>query len=270
VPYKNIFDLIAYQRRYAKKNRHKQRIKARVHYLKNRDTYIRRARLQRITDPEKKREEDRLYYQRNKAEIKKRANEYYKNNTRKVRETVKIYRQKNLKLIALRHKKYYEKNKPKILNRNKQYYFKNKIKLNAASKRWREKNPEKARTAYKKWFERKPEARIAQMVRSRLYKIMGRKALKEKSVFNICGCSYETLRRHIERQFEPGMSWENRSRVWHVDHKIPISLFEKDQIVQANHFSNLRPMFARKNISRGNRLGGHFVLRGKRILEYSD
>lgn len=48
------------------------------------------------------------------------------------------------------------------------------------------------------------------------------------------------------------MNWDNRSE-WHIDHIIPISFGEnKDEILMLNHYSNLRPMWSKDNISKGN------------------
>jgi hypothetical protein len=44
------------------------------------------------------------------------------------------------------------------------------------------------------------------------------------SVFNILNLSIEDLKKHIESQFQPGMSWENYGE-WHIDHVIPDSWF---------------------------------------------
>lgn len=54
------------------------------------------------------------------------------------------------------------------------------------------------------------------------------------------------LRQHLEKQFKPGMTWENYGRVWHVDHKKPRS--KCDTFEEAWRLQNLQPLFARENI----------------------
>lgn len=70
---------------------------------------------------------------------------------------------------------------------------------------------------------------------------------KGASTFDLLGYTPEQLRLHIERQFLPGMSWENRC-LWHIDHIIPISIAKsKEDVVALNQLSNLRPLWAVEN-----------------------
>jgi hypothetical protein len=44
------------------------------------------------------------------------------------------------------------------------------------------------------------------------------------------------------------MSWENR-RLWHIDHIIPLALAKnEDQLIKLNHYTNLRPLWAKDNL----------------------
>ena len=69
----------------------------------------------------------------------------------------------------------------------------------------------------------------------------------------LVGYSIEKLKKHIEKQFQEGMSWENYGK-WHIDHIIPISKATCEQDVFAlYHFTNLRPMWASDNIRKSNK-----------------
>lgn len=68
------------------------------------------------------------------------------------------------------------------------------------------------------------------------------------------------IREHIESQFTKGMTWENWGRgtsckrEWHLDHIVPISKFDirkKSELARANHWTNLRPMWADENQKKG-------------------
>ena len=74
---------------------------------------------------------------------------------------------------------------------------------------------------------------------------------KRGKTLEIIGCDWESFACHIERQFLPNMSWENRSE-WHIDHIIPLASAktEKD-VIRLNHFTNLRPLWAKDNLSKG-------------------
>ncbi len=81
---------------------------------------------------------------------------------------------------------------------------------------------------------------------------MGRK--KEGLTINILGYSVTDLKNHLESLFEEGMNWQNRSE-WHIDHIIPVSKFHPSTDPKiVNALSNLRPMWKRDNIAKGNQI----------------
>lgn len=62
------------------------------------------------------------------------------------------------------------------------------------------------------------------------------------------GCEWPELMRHIEAQFQEGMSWLNQ-HLWHIDHKIPLaSATTEEELIRLFHFSNLQPLWAKDNI----------------------
>ena len=76
----------------------------------------------------------------------------------------------------------------------------------------------------------------------------------------IVGCNVDGLIKHIESKFEEGMTWENWSfDGWHIDHVIPISLFDltkpKEQ-KKAIHYTNLQPMWGNENLKKNNKVEG--------------
>lgn len=71
----------------------------------------------------------------------------------------------------------------------------------------------------------------------------------------LVGYDISQLRAHLERQFTKGMSWENR-HLWHVDHILPLSSFvfssaDDPEFRAAWAITNLRPLWASRNISKG-------------------
>lgn len=69
------------------------------------------------------------------------------------------------------------------------------------------------------------------------------------------GYTPDQLFAHIERQFTKGMSWSNM-REWHIDHIIPDSSFDYHSMdcegfKQSWALTNLRPLWARENTSKG-------------------
>ena len=70
------------------------------------------------------------------------------------------------------------------------------------------------------------------------------------------GCDSLFLKSHLEKQFEPWMSWHNYGSAWHIDHKKPLSHFnlrDESQARLAFHYSNLSPVSKFYNLSKSNR-----------------
>ena len=90
---------------------------------------------------------------------------------------------------------------------------------------------------------------------SRIWSAMKNQSVNSIGSFALVGCSAEDLRCHIEKQFQPGMSFENYGE-WHVDHIRPCASFDlsqTDQMRECFSWRNLQPMWAFDNISKGAR-----------------
>ena len=119
--------------------------------------------------------------------------------------------------------------------------------------------PEKFRAKNKAQYDLAREQRIAKgkldsRIRARLNNYLrggkGSRSWREK-----VGYSLDELKTHIERCFLSGMGWHN-SHLWHVEHIIPLSAFEYANVDEKNFkiawaLTNLRPMWAKDNVSKG-------------------
>lgn len=70
----------------------------------------------------------------------------------------------------------------------------------------------------------------------------------------LVGYTLADLMRHLERQFLPGMTWENRSE-WHIDHIVPLASFkfetpEDPEFRAAWTLTNLRPLWGSDNVKK--------------------
>ena len=84
---------------------------------------------------------------------------------------------------------------------------------------------------------------------------------KNFATSEIIGCTLEFLKVHLEKQFKPGMSWDNYGMVdgntmngWHIDHIKPcnsFNLLDPEEQKQCFHYTNLQPMWAVDNIKKG-------------------
>ena len=81
-----------------------------------------------------------------------------------------------------------------------------------------------------------------------------------ESILQYLPYTKEELVEHLENQFEPGMTWDNHSMDgWHIDHIYPHSLLPYDSMNHPNFqkawsLSNLRPLWAKENLSKGNKI----------------
>jgi hypothetical protein len=173
------------------------------------------------------------------------------------RQAIRDYAAANREAARAASRKHYAANKRKILDAHKAFADRDRTKhremMNAASAKWRGANREKTRQS---------DRSLAKRVSSQVYK-----SLKKRAGTDKCGASWQVLlgydlgilRRHIERQFSPGMTWENMGAVWHVDHIRPVRAFTITgpacpELRACWALSNLRPLPAVENMSKGGRI----------------
>jgi hypothetical protein len=98
--------------------------------------------------------------------------------------------------------------------------------------------------------------RLRMNLRHRVWTALNGRA-KAASTFDLIGCSVEELRGHLERQFLPGMTWDNYGKTgWEVDHIRPCASFDltdPEQQRQCFHCTNLQPLWVTDNIRKGAR-----------------
>jgi len=82
---------------------------------------------------------------------------------------------------------------------------------------------------------------------------------RSKKTQDILGYTITELKRHLEKQFLSGMSWDNYGYYgWHIDHIKPIAAFNYTSIHDSEFkecwaLDNLRPLWAKDNISKQGR-----------------
>lgn len=107
------------------------------------------------------------------------------------------------------------------------------------------------RELYRK-FVSTPVGRLKFRVRSRVKSAIRNGGYESNGkTSEILGCSFEELKIHIERQFTKGMSWDCISKI-HIDHIVPLdSARTEEDVLALCHFTNLRPVWASENLSKG-------------------
>lgn len=159
------------------------------------------------------------------------------------------------------HSNYYKENHKKVRKQQNELAKINKDKKRNYDKSRREIINERNKERY----QQDPVFRIQKIFRSRFRHFLEREITKTMTEY--IGCSFDELVTHVENQWENWMNWENygnpngdHSKCWHIDHIIPLSSFDysdgklEQSMKTAWHYSNLRPLKGRENLSKGAKL----------------
>jgi len=91
-------------------------------------------------------------------------------------------------------------------------------------------------------------------MKSREFFLKKEKIKKSNKTFELIGCTPQSLKEHLEKQFVEGMTWNNRNE-WHIDHIIPLSSAKsKEEIYKLCHYTNLQPLWAEDNLKKSNKI----------------
>ena len=197
---------------------------------------------------DKMRESIKKYREENKDKMR----EYREENKDKIRESTRKYREENKDKIKESTRKYREENKDKI----REYREENKDKMREHIKKYREENKDKIRESTKIKYKKNPNFRLRKLIRSRLINVLKNNDIKKTSKSaELLGCTIQEAREHIEKQFKEGMTWDNHGfKKWHIDHIMPCASFDltdSDQQKKCFHYTNLQPLWAHENMSKG-------------------
>lgn len=127
-----------------------------------------------------------------------------------------------------------------------------------ANKKYIEGNRDKIRSYYRTRVKEDPVFRMSQRSRSILYKVLARANLrKSETCHELLGYTGQQLKQHIERQFTKGMNWSLVGKEIHIDHIIPVAEMLRNGETRPsviNALSNLRPMWAKDNIKKSDKV----------------
>lgn len=186
---------------------------------------------------------------------------------------------KELPLDQFRERKYlnggighYAECKDCSNKRNLEWRKNNPEKERARAVKWQKNNPYRARKRRDKWSQKNPgyfsryekrrkaadlNFKLTRNIRAAIGLAL-RRGAKYGHTIELLGCSIEYLRIHLENQFTDDMNWGNYgARGWHIDHIIPLSYFDMsdpEQQKRAWHYTNLRPLWAKDNIQKSNKI----------------
>jgi hypothetical protein len=124
--------------------------------------------------------------------------------------------------------------------------------------RKRQRSPE-YRKRYREWRRARTKTddqyRFVKSLRSSINQALKRAGVKKNfRTHEVIGCSPTFYREWIESKWEPGWTWENRGKVWHIDHKRPCASFDlrnEDEQRACFNWLNCRPLSGRENLRKG-------------------
>ncbi len=197
---------------------------------------------------------------------KEKSHKWYTSHREMAAETSRKYKEVHAERTREIFHEWYEKNRDKAKARTIAWQKAYPEKVKEKMSKYKIANPEKVKeyrkkSAIKGRLKRKanPKLRLNDTISSGIRSsiLRGSKA----------GCHWEDLvcytidqlKKHLEKRFLPGMSWENYGTYWHIDHKIPISVFNFEHPEDIDFricwsLKNLQPLTAKENIIKSNKL----------------
>lgn len=172
----------------------------------------------------------RKYYDDHKENHKAYSHKWYEENKEEILAGWKAFRDKNPEIHRKHNAKYYHENKQKVMSRNNRNT--------------------------KKRLQSDPMFRITKNLRGRINTVLNGQT-KSAGTLELLGCTLETFKEHLEKQFRDNMTWENYGNIWHVDHKKPCSKFNlllPEEQQRCFHYTNLQPLLAIENLRKYNKI----------------
>lgn len=149
--------------------------------------------------------------------------------------------------------------------RNRHARHKERIRA-SRKKTWANRDKQKHRAYMNTWSRKKRRTsvqfRLSTTLRSRFYEAVKNRREGGSAVRDL-GCSITELKRYIEIQWQPGMSWDNwgrghhGQREWQIDHIKPLAAYDLSdpaEVAKACHYTNLQPLWALDNMTKGARV----------------
>ena len=175
------------------------------------------------------------------------------------------YRLANSEKCRATGRKWRAANREKRREVSHKYRVDNREKCRESARKRHAASPEKHKEADRRWhlahsgqrrerYRNNLQYRLECRLRHRAYKAV-KGNFKAGSAVRDLGCLIPYFKTYLEMQFQPGMTWKNYgNRGWHIDHIRPLASFDltdRAQFLEAVHYTNLQPMWAEDNRSKG-------------------
>lgn len=226
-------------------------------YPRYRDKAVAKSKEYREAHPEKVASAKKRCYEAKKDEYADKSKKRYIQNKKGILARCCKYRAANRDRIRARDRAYKKSNREVLNKKQLEYQKREAERLNEYSREYVKKR-------------RKTDKLYALKINMRgrfKFELAKRGETKWLKANEYLGCSWVELRDYLEAQFTDDMSWNNYGE-WHVDHIVPLATAEnKEQLVELCHYTNLRPLWAFDNISKGAKLPDNIPEHLKHIVE---
>ena len=178
----------------------------------------------------------------------KRARQYNQN-PEQSKKSSSEWKAKNKEHLAAYMVKWRRENKDHVESYSEKYRSENAERRRQQKEDWRKKNIEHVRAYATNRYRTNINHKLSHIMRGMVQRVVSN---GKSSQLNY---NFEQLKKRIEMQFKDGMSWSNHGE-WHIDHIIPVSELIRCGVTdpaKINALENLRPMWAKDNISKGDR-----------------
>ena len=180
-------------------------------------------------------------------------------NKEKIAQKRREYNLRNKDTIKEKQRIYHIQNKERHNQHMRERYANNREVEKEYKKKYDKINADKIRERKRKYQLKKRKTdldyRILTTMRARVSNMVSGKSNKYHKTLELLGCSIEELKIYLESKFQPGMTWDNYGRYgWHIDHIHPVGklvLTDPEQLKKACHYTNLQPLWAKDNLSKG-------------------
>ncbi len=208
-------------------------------------------------------EVSRQYAITHREAANKSKREWVKRNSEKEKERIRQYAQDHPEKQIERSKRYRDRHPERVAVYQKKYRAENPEFIRGLKKKWTAENIDAINMQRKKRrlerFANEPEYEKRLRLRCNMANAINKSLNRKKngaSWEQLTGYTLDDLIRHLEKQFQPGMTWKNHKYDgWQIDHIIPISVFNISSSADIDFkrcwaLKNLRPLWGLENLSK--------------------
>ena len=195
------------------------------------------------------------YTAENAETIRVKQAEKYQLKREHYKEKARNHYHENKEEIAKKHSEYWKENAEHLKQKKREYLAANRERARRWNKRYRDANRQKLTDKLRERRRNDPFLRLREAIRGSVRAYLGSNKTRRSATFEIVGCTPDFLRSHLEKQFKPGMTWENYGSHWHVDHRIPLASGNSpEEIMGLSHWTNLQPLEAMENLLKSDKM----------------